>query len=193
MSDLVKLDDVQTLSHKKYILRNFLFDLKKRDGTWERQSREVYDHGNAATALLYNRKKKTIILVKQFRIVVYLDKEPTGMLLEACAGLLEGGDPKEGIIREIEEETGYHITEVKQVYEAYASAGSLSEKLFFFIAEYKDSQKLSKGGGLHDEQEELEVIEMSFGDAIQLLRDGKIKDVKTIVLLQYAIINDIFN
>ena len=192
MSERVKLKDIQVLSHKKYLLRNIVFDYQKKDGSIELQKREVYDHGDAATVLLYNKEKRTIVMVRQFRIVAFMDNENDGMLLETCAGLLEGKDAHEVIVREIEEETGFHITDVTLVYDAYSSAGSLSEKLYFFIAEYTDAQKLSPGGGLQHEQEELEVIEMPFDEAVKMMYTGKIKDVKSIVLLQYAIINQLF-
>ncbi len=193
MNQKVKLEDIRTLSHEKYLLRTITFSKQKMNGSWERHHREVFDHGDAVTVLLYNKQKRTLIFVRQFRVVVYMDKEPSGMLLETCAGLLEGGEPREVIIREIEEETGYHITQVQQVYVAYSSAGSLSEKLYYFIAEYNDGQKKSSGGGLEQEQEEVEVIEMPFDEAIALLNEGKIQDVKMIVLLQYAIIHKLFD
>jgi GDP-mannose pyrophosphatase NudK len=193
MSEQIKLGDIQVLSKRKYLLQNVSYDIKKRSGEWDRLQREVYDHGDAATVLLYNKEKKTIILVKQFRIAVFLDKDPSGMLLETCAGLLDGEDPQTAIIREIEEETGYQLSEVQKVYEAYTSAGSLKEKLYFFIGEYKDEHRKSKGGGLEEEHEELDVIEMPFDEAIAMLDSGKIVDAKTIILLQYALIKKIFH
>ncbi len=190
MNKNAKLVDIQVLAHNKYALRNVAFDLRKESGAWQRHHWEVYEHGNAVTVLLYNRKKKTIILVRQFRIVPYLAGE-TGMLLETCAGLLDNENPKEGMLREIEEETGYRMENLKQVYEAYTSSGALSEKLYFFVGEYHDDQKQSKGGGVDAELEDVEVIEMPFNDAIAMLRDGAIHDVKTILLLQHALLHNL--
>ena len=183
----VKLKNTEILSDAHYLLKKVSFDLKKKDGTWETQEREVYDHGNAATALLYNKAQRTIILTRQFRVPTYLNGNPTGMLLETCAGLLEEGeDPDETIIREIKEETGYAIDAVQKIYEAYTSAGSLTELLYLYIAEYKKEQKVSTGGGLPDEGEEIKIVELDFDEALQLMDSGGIKDVKTILLLQYA-------
>ena len=183
----VKLKNTEILSDAHYLLKKVSFDLKKKDGTWETQEREVYDHGNAATALLYNKAQRTIILTRQFRVPTYLNGNPTGMLLETCAGLLEEGeDPDETIIREIKEETGYAIDAVQKIYEAYTSAGSLTELLYLYIAEYRKEQKVSTGGGLPDEGEEIKIVELDFDEALQLMDSGGIKDVKTILLLQYA-------
>jgi len=183
----VKLKNTEILSDAHYLLKKVSFDLKKKDGTWETQEREVYHHGNAATALLYNKAQRTIILTRQFRVPTYLNGNPTGMLLETCAGLLEEGeDPDETIIREIKEETGYAIDAVQKIYEAYTSAGSLTELLYLYIAEYKKEQKVSTGGGLPDEGEEIKIVELDFDEALQLMDSGGIKDVKTILLLQYA-------
>jgi len=183
----VKLKNTEILSDAHYLLKKVSFDLKKKDGTWQTQEREVYDHGNAATALLYNKAQRTIILTRQFRVPTYLNGNPTGMLLETCAGLLEEGeDPDETIIREIKEETGYAIDAVQKIYEAYTSAGSLTELLYLYIAEYRKEQKVSTGGGLPDEGEEIKIVELDFDEALQLMDSGGIKDVKTILLLQYA-------
>jgi len=183
----VKLKNTEILSDAHYLLKKVSFDLKKKDGTWQTQEREVYDHGNAATALLYNKAQRTIILTRQFRVPTYLNGNPTGMLLETCAGLLEEGeDPDETIIREIKEETGYAIDAVQKIYEAYTSAGSLTELLYLYIAQYKKEQKVSTGGGLEDEGEEIKIVELDFDEALQLMDSGGIKDVKTILLLQYA-------
>ncbi len=183
----VKLKNTEILSDAHYLLKKVSFDLKKKDGTWETQEREVYDHGNAATALLYNKAQRTIILTRQFRVPTYLNGNPTGMLLETCAGLLEEGeDPDETIIREIKEETGYAIDAVQKIYEAYTSAGSLTELLYLYTAEYRKEQKVSTGGGLPDEGEEIKIVELDFDEALQLMDRGGIKDAKTILLLQYA-------
>ena len=155
----------------------------------ELQTREAYDRGDGITVLLYNGVKKTVILTRQFRIPTYLNGNPTGLLIEACAGKLEDENPEQGMIREIEEETGYRVPHLEKVFECYMSPGSVTEILHFFIAPYTESMKVSDGGGLVEEQENIEVLEMSFKNAIDLIKKGDIKDAKTIMLLQYAQIN----
>ena len=183
----VKIKDTRDVPDVHYSLKKINYDIQKKDGSWENQDREVYDHGNAVTALLYNREQRTVILTKQFRIASYINGNPTGMLLETCAGLLEENENADAaIIREIEEETGYALTEVQKVYEAYTSAGSLTELLHLYIAEYKKEQRVNKGGGLEEEGEEIKVFELPVDEAIQMLERGEIKDAKTIILLQYV-------
>lgn len=184
----VKLKGETILSNQRYVLKKVSFDIQKKDGSWQSQEREVYDHGNAVTALLYNKEDRKVILVRQFRIASYINGNESGMLLEACAGLLKKGeDPKDAMIREIEEETGYKISEIEKIYEAYSSAGAYTEKIYYYIAAYKKDQKKGEGGGLEDEQEELQVMELSFDEAVSMLQRGEINDAKTIILLQYAI------
>jgi GDP-mannose pyrophosphatase NudK len=186
----VKITKTEILSDEHFTLKKISFDLQKEDGNWHSNSREVFDHGNAAAALLYNKDKKTIILTEQFRLPTYINGNSSGMLLEAPAGLLdEGEDPADTMKREITEETGYEISDVRKVYEAYTSAGSITELLYLYIAEYKEHQKTSEGGGLKEEGEHIKVIEMPFNEAIGLLEQGKIRDAKTIILLQYAMLN----
>jgi nudix-type nucleoside diphosphatase (YffH/AdpP family) len=188
----VKITNTEILSNEHYTLKKVSFDLQKEDGSWQNQTREVFDHGNAAAALLYNVDKQTIILTEQFRLPTYLNGNPSGMLLEAPAGLLdEGEDPAETIKREITEETGYEVSDVQKVYEAYTSAGSLTELLYLYIAEYSQQQKTGEGGGLQHEGEHIKVIELPFSQVAQMLEQGRIKDAKTILLLQYAILKGI--
>ncbi len=183
----VKIKETKDIKEAHYSLKQINFDIQKKDGSWENQDREVYDHGNAVTALLYNREQRTVILTKQFRIATFLNGNPAGMLLEACAGLLEENEnPDAAITREIEEETGYSIPEVQKVYEAYSSAGCLTELLHLYVAEYKKEQRVNKGGGLEEEGEEIRVVELPFDEAFEKLEKGEIKDAKTIMLLQYA-------
>ena len=182
----VRVNEEQIISDKHFVLKNINFDILKKDGKWQTQNREVFDHGNAVAVLLYNREKRTVILTKQFRIATYVNGNATGMLTEACAGLLEGDeDPEDAVIREIKEETGYHITHVEKVYEAYSSAGSLTELLYLYIAEYGSGQQKGEGGGLAEEGEEINVLEMSFDEATDMMEKGEIRDAKTIILLQY--------
>lgn len=182
----VKIVDLRKVNDGKFSLNEINFEVQKQDGSWEKQVRQVFDHGNAVTVLLYNKEKRTIILTKQFRLATYINGNPTGMLLEACAGLLEAAeDPDEAVKREIEEETGYVVDTIQKVHEGYSSAGSLTELLLLYIAEYNHSQKKSKGGGLEEEGEHIEVIEMPFDEAFAMLENGQIKDIKTIILLQH--------
>ena len=148
-------------------------------------NREAYDRGNGAVILLYNKETKTVILTRQFRLPTYINGNADGMLIEACAGLLDKDNAEDCIKRETEEETGYKISEVKKVFEAYMSPGSVTEILYFFIAEYSKDMKVNDGGGLEHEQENIEVLELKFDDAMMMIETGEIKDAKTIMLLQY--------
>ncbi|RXG31327.1 NUDIX domain-containing protein [Leeuwenhoekiella palythoae] len=189
MNDKVRNMKVSILSDNWYTLNKVDFEYLNNQNTWEHQSREAYDRGNGAVVLLYNPDQKTVILTRQFRMPTYLNKNSDGMMIEACAGLLDENDPKTAIIKEIEEETGYRIKTVEKVFESYMSPGSVTEILHFFIAAYSESQKVSEGGGAVDETENIEVLEYSFQDALALIKTGEIKDAKTIMLLQYAQIN----
>ncbi|HEA21363.1 hypothetical protein LCGC14_0708440 [marine sediment metagenome] len=175
----------ELLSDNWYTLKKITFDYLKKDGMWETQSREAYDRGNGATIILYNKEKRTVILTRQFRMPTYLNGNETGMLIESCAGLLHEDDAENCIIRETEEETGYKISSVEKVFEAYMSPSSVTEIVHFFIAEYTKAMKIGEGGGADDEQEEIEVLETDFDEAIGMIESGDIKDGKTIMLLQH--------
>ncbi|KPM48439.1 GDP-mannose pyrophosphatase NudK [Jiulongibacter sediminis] len=179
----IKIIDNQLLSDNWYILRKYTFDLLTKDG-WQRQSREAYDRGNGAVILLYNQEKQTVVLTRQFRLPTYVNGNEDGMLIEACAGLLEDLNPEECIRKETEEETGYRIGKVEKVFEAYMSPGSVTEILYFFIAPYEPKMKVSDGGGHEEEQENIEVLELLFSTAFDMIKTGEIKDGKTIMLLQ---------
>lgn len=184
MNPRVNIKDTQILSNNWYTLKKVTFDYQHKNGNWIEQSREAYDRGNGATILLFNQLTKTVILTRQFRLPSYINGNSTGMLIEACAGLLDLDNPEDCIRRETEEETGFKIREVKKIYEAYMSPGSVTEILYFFIAEYSKDMKTSMGGGV-DEHEDIEVMELSFAKAIDMVASGEIKDGKTIMLLQY--------
>lgn len=186
MQNNVHVIEEKVLSNNWYLLKTTTFDLLRRDGTWQRQQRETYDRGNGATILLYNRAKQTIILTRQFRFPTFVNGSPDGMLVEACAGLLDQDDPVTCIRREAEEETGYQIKDVRKVFEAYMSPGSVTERLYFFVGEYADSDKVSEGGGHHHEGEDIEVLELGLDEALAQVAAGTICDGKTIMLLQYA-------
>lgn len=173
------------------MLRKITYDCLQNDGTWRTQSREAYDRGNGATILLYNKELRSVILTKQFRLPSYINGNTTGMLIESCAGLLELDNPEECIKRETEEETGYQISSVEKIFEAYMSPGSVTEILHFFIAEYANDMKVSEGGGLAHEQENIEVLEMMFDTALAMIGTGEIKDGKTIMLIQYLRLQNI--
>jgi len=182
----IKILETKVLSDNWYVLRKVTFEFTKKDGTTEIQSREAYDRGNGAVILLYNRQQKTVILTRQFRMPTYVNGNETGMLIEACAGLLDRDNPEDCIRRETEEETGYQITDVRKVFEAYMSPGSVTEILYFFVAEYAKEMKVGDGGGLEHDQENIEVLEIPFEQALQMMASGEICDGKTIMLLQYA-------
>lgn len=188
----VSLVSEEVLSNNWYTLRKYTFDYQRADGKWERQSREAYDRGNGATILLYNIEKQTVILTRQFRLPTYTNGNETGMLIEACAGLLDKDNAEDCIKRETEEETGYKIKSVKKIFEAYMSPGSVTEILYFFIAEYSADMKVNDGGGCETEQENIEVMEIPFANAVKMIGTGEIKDAKTMLLIQYAQINGIF-
>ena len=191
MNNRVRNIEQTVLSDNWYTLRKITFEWLKANGEWQNQSREAYDRGNGATILLYNKAQQTVILTRQFRMPTYLNGNDTGLMIEACAGLLDKDNPEDCIRRETEEETGYQITDVQKVFEAYMSPGSVTEILYFFIAEYSSAQKVHDGGGIAHEQEDIEVLELPFATALQMITNGDIKDGKTIMLLQYAQINRI--
>ena len=181
----INILDTTILSDNWYVLRKITYEYTLKNGQREVQSREAYDRGNGAVILLYNKAQKTVILTRQFRMPTYVNGNPDGMLIEACAGLLDKDNAEDCIKRETEEETGYRIESVKKVFEAYMSPGSVTEILYFFIAEYTAGMKINEGGGLQHEQENIEVLEIPFETALAMMADGRIKDGKTIMLLQY--------
>ncbi|CAH0993984.1 GDP-mannose pyrophosphatase NudK [Emticicia aquatica] len=189
MNPNVKVIEEKILSNNWYVLKKITFDYRNKNGEWQTQSREAYDRGNGAVILLYNTDNKTIVLTEQFRMPTYINGNDTGMLIEACAGLLDKDNAEDCIRRETEEETGYRIGEVKKVFEAYMSPGSVTEMLYFFVAEYSKAMKINEGGGAEDEQENIDVLEIPFKKALEMVANGEIKDGKTIMLLQYAQIN----
>lgn len=186
MIDRIKILKTEILSDNWYVLKKLTYQYTKGDGTVQTQSREAYDRGNGATILLYNKEARTVILTKQFRLPTYINGNETGMLIEACAGLLDRDNPEDCIRRETEEETGYRITDVVKTFEAYMSPGSVTEILHFFIAHYSKDMKVAAGGGVDHEEENIEVLEMNIDQAMNMVDSGEIKDAKTIMLLQYV-------
>ena len=190
MNSKIRNLQVKILSNNWYTLRKATFDYQQKDGTWQTQSREAYDRGNGAAILLYNNQSKTVILTQQFRMPTYLNGNETGMMIEVCAGLLDADNPEDCIRKETQEETGYVITDVEKVFEVYMSPGSVTEILYFFVATYNKNQQITEGGGVEDE-EDIDVLELDFKKALSMIKTGAIKDAKTIMLLQYAQINQL--
>lgn len=184
----IRIGAEQVLSHEWGRLTAVTFEWLRRDGEWQTQTREIYDPGNGAAILLYNREARTVILVRQFRYPAFAEGG-TGLLLEVAAGKLDAANPEVRIRAETEEETGFRIDEVRPVFSAYMSPGSLTEKLFFFVASYKLEERVSEGGGRGSEGEDIEVVELGIEEALALIEAGEICDAKTIMLLQYAALN----
>jgi nudix-type nucleoside diphosphatase (YffH/AdpP family) len=189
----VKIKRTEVLSDNWYQLNKITFDYLRNDGTWQTQIRESYDRGNGAAVFMYNKQTKNIILIKQFRLPSYLNGNKNGLLIETCAGLLDDDNPETCIKKEILEETGYKINNVSKVFEAYMTPGAVTEQIHYFIAEYTDNMRTDKGGGLISEEEDIEVLEMPFTKAIDLLNKGAIKDAKTMLLIQYAMIHHLLD
>jgi len=183
--DRIRIHKVETLSDDWFLLQKTTFDYRRNDGSWQRQTRETYDRGHGATILLYNRERRTVVLVRQFRFPTWGNGHD-GFLIETAAGLLDQASPEERIKAEVEEETGYRVGEVRKVFEAFMSPGSVTERLYFFVAEYDPSSRPGDGGGLAEEGEDIEVLEMTMDEAMRMMASGEIADGKTIMLLQYA-------
>ncbi|WP_017475163.1 GDP-mannose pyrophosphatase NudK [Pseudomonas sp. PAMC 26793] len=180
----VRIHAEELLSDNWYVLKKYSFDLRRRDGSWQSQTREVYDRGNGATILLYNRERRTVLLIRQFRMPTFVNGYH-GYLIESAAGLLDNASPEERIRLEAEEETGYRVGHVEKIYSAFMSPGSVTERIHFFIGEYQPGDRVSDGGGLEDEGEDIEVLELRFEAALAMVESAEIVDGKTIMLLQY--------
>lgn len=191
-NDRLRNIEKELLSDNWYTLNKYSFEYQKPDGTWEQQQREAYDRGNGAGILLYNKEKRTVILTRQFRMPTYINGNQDGMMVEVCAGLLDGDNPEDCIRKETEEETGYKINNVQRVFETYMSPGSVTEILYLFVGAYEDKMKVGEGGGAAGETENIEVLELSFQEAIKMIKTKDITDAKTILLLQWAQLNLLF-
>ncbi|MDO9274330.1 MAG: NUDIX domain-containing protein [Lutibacter sp.] len=187
----VKIIGIKNLSNANYKLDKVDFEFQTNSGSWQAQSRECYDRGDGAAILLYNPAKKTVILTKQFRMPSYLNGNATGMMIEVCAGMLDEDNPESCIIKEVKEETGFKIYNPKKIFELYSTPGAVTEKIHYFTAEYNDGMKISAGGGLEEEHEDIEVLEINFETALTMVSKGEINDAKTVVLLQYAKLNNL--
>jgi len=193
MNSKVKNVKKVLLSDNWYTLNKIVFDYKMSNGDWVQQEREAYDRGDGATVMLYNRTKQTVVLISQFRMPTYLNGNESGMLIESCAGLLDGDEPEACVIKEAEEETGFRVTKVEKVFESYMSPGAVTEIIYFYIAEYDEKDKVSSGGGLAEEQEDITVLEVDFNKALSMISTGEIKDAKTIMLLQHLKIHGLMD
>ena len=184
-AERVRVIESRVLSDDWYLLKKTVFEFRRADGSWQRQQRETYDRGNGATLLLYQPDSRRVVLTRQFRFPAFVNGHD-GMMVETPAGLLDQATPEQRIRAEVEEETGYRVGKVRKVFEAFMSPGSVTEKLFFFVAEYDAASKVSTGGGIEAEGEDIEVLELPFDEALAMVRRGDIVDGKTIMLLQYA-------
>src|SRR5690606_23108018 len=185
MNPTINILSEETLSDQKYNLRKFVFEYEEPSKEKQIHTREVFHRGNGTAILLYNKENKTVLLTRQFRLPTYLNGNPSGMLIEACAGTLDEDNPKDCIIRETREETGYHIKDAEKVFEVYVSPGAVTELMHLYIAEYSPEMKLSRGGGLEEENENIQNIELLFEEALKMVASGEIRDAKTVMLLQY--------
>jgi len=193
MSSKIKNIEKVLLSDNWYLLHKYTFDYLRDDGSWEVHQREVYDRGNGAAILLLNPSKGTVILTRQFRLPTYVNGNESGMMIEVCAGLLDGDDPESCIIKETEEETGYRLSAVTKVMETYMSPGAVTEVLHLFIGYYDEKMKLSQGGGAEHETEYIEVLEVLFDNAMDMVANGQIKDAKTVILLQHVALHQLMD
>ncbi|HEY9012434.1 MAG TPA: NUDIX domain-containing protein [Devosia sp.] len=185
MNERVRVIDKEVLADSWGKLTRWTLELQRRSGEWQRQTRETYDRGDGAAILLYDPDRKTVILTRQFRFPVYFNGEP-GYIIEVCAGKLDGDDPATCARKEAEEETGYRVTDVRQVFRSYMSPGSVTERLSLFIVQYDADKRVSEGGGHAHEGEDIEVLELPFAQALEMVEAGEINDAKTVMLLQYA-------
>ncbi|WP_078708242.1 NUDIX domain-containing protein [Consotaella salsifontis] len=184
-SDHVRLERAEILSDAWYTLRRYTFAQRRRDGAWQSAAREAYDRGNGVAILLYDRQKRSVVLTRQFRLPAYVNEGGDGMLIEATAGLVDDLDPKAAIIKEVEEETGYHVRDVSELFDIFMSPGAVTERLYFYLAEIEAGVRGSEGGGAADEGEDIERIEVDFDEALAMIDRGEIRDAKTIILLYH--------
>jgi len=188
VSDRIRVNEVRLLSDNHYTLKTTTFEWRRANGEWQTQRRETYDRGNGAVLLPYNPTQRTVVLVKQFRYPAYVNGYDD-LMIEAAAGLLDDASPEDRIRTEAEEETGYRLGEIRRVFEAFMSPGSVTEKLHFFIAEYEPRMRVGAGGGIASEGEDIEVLELPIDAALAMIASARIVDAKTIMLLQYAALN----
>jgi nudix-type nucleoside diphosphatase (YffH/AdpP family) len=181
---------VEVLSDSWYTLRRATFEQRQPDGSWATTQREAYDRGNGVVALLHDPSWSTLLLVRQYRLPVHLNDHPDGMLLEAPAGLLDDGEgAAQALRRELQEEVGHQVDELRELFRLYMSPGSVTEHLTFFTGTYSGATRRGDGGGERHEGEQVTVVELTFDDAAEMVDDGRICDAKTVLLLQWARLN----
>lgn len=185
IADRIRVREVTLLSDSHYILKRTSFDWRRGDGRWQTQTRETYDRGNGAVLLPYDLARRTVLLTRQFRYPAYVNGYD-GLMIEAAAGLLDSASPEDRIRAEAEEEIGYRLREVRKIFECFMSPGSVTEKLHFFVAQYDASMRIGPGGGIAEEGEDIDVLELPIDDALAMVASGEICDAKTVMLLQYA-------
>jgi nudix-type nucleoside diphosphatase (YffH/AdpP family) len=188
----VRVTDVELLAAGWHVLRRTTLEYRGPSGEWETQQRETYDRGNGATVLLYDPERRTVLLTRQFRYPVYVNDHPDGMLIETAAGLLDDDDPTTAIRREAAEETGVEVGDLEHVWDVYMSPGSVTERIHFFAAPYDGSSRSGDRGGLEEEGEHIELLEPGIDEALTMIRDGRIQDAKTIMLLQWSVLDGPF-
>ncbi|MFE1408553.1 NUDIX domain-containing protein [Streptomyces sp. NPDC058770] len=188
----IVIRDVELTSRGWHVLRRTTFDYRRRDGRWETQQRETYDRGNGVVVLPYDADRGCVLLTRQFRYPAYVNDHPDGMLIEAAAGLLDGDAPLAAVRREAAEELGVALGPLTHILDAYMSPGSVTERLHFYAAPYTSADRTGSGGGLEEDGEDIEVLELPFSEALSMVRDGRIADGKTIMLLQWAALNGLF-
>ena len=188
----VVVRDVELTSTGWHVLRRTTFDHRRRDGRWTTQQRETYDRGNGATILLHDVDRRTVLLTRQFRYPAYVNDHPDGLLVEAAAGLLDGDDPETAIRRETSEELGVDVGVLTHVFDVYMSPGSVTERLHFYAAPYSPADRTGAGGGVAEDGEDIEPVEVSIDDALEMVRDGRIADAKTIMLLHWSVLDGPF-
>ena len=188
MQDRIRIKKVEVLSAGWSTLKKTTYDFRRRDGSWQTQSRETYDRGDGCAVLLYNRRRRVVLLIRQFRFPAYVNGHPEPMI-EVCAGLLDTADPESCIRKETAEETGYRIDRPVKVLESFMSPGSVTERLHLFVAEYDPASRVTAGGGVESEEEDIETLELGFDQALAMVESGEILDAKTIMLLQWATLN----
>lgn len=181
----IRVEDVTVLSNDWYVLKKTVLSFQRSDGAWQRQSRETYDRGNGAAILLYDPHRRTVILTRQFRYPAFVNGHDD-LLIEVPAGLLDNAEPEARIRAEAMEETGFRLRDVRRVFDAFMSPGSVTERLHFFVCEYEPGDRATNGGGNEDEGEDIAVMEVDIDEALAMIASGSIRDGKTIMLLQYA-------
>lgn len=185
LSERIRIREARVLSDDWAVLKKTTFDWRRADGTWQTLHRETYDRGDGATLLPYSRAARSVLLTRQFRYPAFVNGHDA-LLVEAAAGLLDKASPEARIRAEVEEETGYRLGEVRKVFACFMSPGSVTERLHFFVAEYDASMRVGVGGGLAEDGEDIQTLELPFDAALDMIRQGAIIDAKTILLLQYA-------